>query len=997
MKMKVSVPALLLLSAPASPQETCSGVEGGFRLERLSGECTYEYLAEQYERQVFGATGSCVNPDVTARDDFNMKLGAEGTTPEEIQADAEAKAAKVCRDMYDSADVTPFYKAADKGTDYHFEQMFYNGRGPWQEEVETTQETDDGTATSVLQRDAAKVREFYRGDGSYSRVSWPDSLTNFDESTCGMKAAMCCWPKDRQANDGNGNCATPYDSKCVDKDPADNTNLCFADLEKGDRSTGFGSKEGFMVFPFDNNDGEGAIHCHGFAWDNDDYSAYSRYKANNLFFVSMYDHMHQRGYVENIPGMPMCGCMDQMPMATRSDCTQVDVEEDWEARHDGTSLVAKLTKVEIDFNACRGRNNKNNDLWAMVARLYDQGRVTARQFGAVGRVLTNDQDCYHAVELAKAEKGYVTGYSHDKERWTLVAGRDEMKRGEPYGKKAFRKALFEQSLTAPSDPSAAAFADGETPIIMRICPGCRDTHKKVFYRRLTPLAKDTDLLRSILYDRNDAGGDNKWTEDFTLHSSYDDAVAGANAWKCPNNAFNYGAPFDGKCSPDGTRADNQYTVWNWSPGPQRNVAYYVNKPEDVGVGDYIGAGSTRSGATSRLSDEDIGGVRLQGNTFEDDGTLHITSAGRDVWGQADSFHFLSEPMTGDCIVKVKVASFSNPGNREWSKAGIMLRSDTSPDATNAFLYLTGKKGVWFQTRRSKNGHTGTRVAHDKRDYTNRDSAWIKVVKILDTVETFVSYDGGDDGAWSSLGKDVVNFPEDKFVAGLAVSSNHEWHLAEATFEGYSLVEYSSPTASPTVSAAPTSWDPLADINVQREGSFEANVNNAGWDKLMGSGTGLNDATDSFMFYNHRVPDDSLGAELEVLKLGSWDVGSRGGIMLRDTLDDDSEYVFVGVAGAVQGAVFQSRAAAGERTVHHKMIYTSNSNDNKAFVKLEYKKGAGEVGAYFKVGAGDEWRPLGKAPFKATGSSLFLGRAVTAGSEHPYALTEMRAKPLAIIL
>merc|ERR1719396_56936 len=92
MIVKLSVPALLLLSSPASPQETetCSGVEGGFRLERLSGDCTYEYLAEQYERQVFGATGSCVNPDVTARDDFNMKLGAEGTTPEEIQADAAA-------------------------------------------------------------------------------------------------------------------------------------------------------------------------------------------------------------------------------------------------------------------------------------------------------------------------------------------------------------------------------------------------------------------------------------------------------------------------------------------------------------------------------------------------------------------------------------------------------------------------------------------------------------------------------------------------------------------------------------------------------------------------------------------------------------------------------------------------------------------------------------------------------------------------------------------
>jgi hypothetical protein len=38
-------------------------------------------------------------------------------------------------------------------------------------------------------------------------------------STCTTNAAMCCWPKDRQANDNNGNCATPYDENCVNKDP----------------------------------------------------------------------------------------------------------------------------------------------------------------------------------------------------------------------------------------------------------------------------------------------------------------------------------------------------------------------------------------------------------------------------------------------------------------------------------------------------------------------------------------------------------------------------------------------------------------------------------------------------------------------------------------------------------------------------------------------------------------------------------------------------------
>merc|ERR1711862_335283 len=48
------------------------------------------------------------------------------------------------------------------------------------------------------------------------------------------------------------------------------------------------------------------------------------YKGNLLFYVSMYDHMTQRGYVRNIPGAPMCACAENMPVVTRSDCTEIE-------------------------------------------------------------------------------------------------------------------------------------------------------------------------------------------------------------------------------------------------------------------------------------------------------------------------------------------------------------------------------------------------------------------------------------------------------------------------------------------------------------------------------------------------------------------------------------------------------------------------------------------------------------------------------------------------
>ena len=138
----------------------------------------------------------------------------------------------------------------------------------------------------------------------------PD-LPQFEPSQCASHAAMCCWPRDRQANDNNGNCKKPYDENCVDKDVADNTDLCYVELGHAPYSSGVDAN-GFSLFPKDNNNGEGPIHCHGFAWATEDQEVLSRYKANNLFYVSMYDHMYTRGYVENIPGSPMCGCVEDV-------------------------------------------------------------------------------------------------------------------------------------------------------------------------------------------------------------------------------------------------------------------------------------------------------------------------------------------------------------------------------------------------------------------------------------------------------------------------------------------------------------------------------------------------------------------------------------------------------------------------------------------------------------------------------------------------------------
>ncbi|KAL7550659.1 hypothetical protein ACHAWF_013875 [Thalassiosira exigua] len=962
MNLRVATLALALRYAPASAQ-TCGTLTGKFQLLDLQGPCTYDKLVAEYASQVYMATGAlaeCAAGEVstaTAQSDFDLKL--EDAYP---GMSAEDAATQLCHDMYDTQAVTPFGEAFDVDTNdptLHFEQKFYNGQGPWQEEVETIYETDDQTPTSRLREDARHLREFYLGDGSYSKVEWPNQLTQFEDSTCTMNAAMCCWPRDRQANDGNGNCATPYDENCQDNDPADNTNLCFADLKDGNDSSGFNSDLGFMSFPDDNNAGEGAIHCHGFAWSDDPYHHTARYKSNNLFFVSGYDHLHQRGYAKNIPGMPMCGCMDQMPMATRSDCTQVDLTEDWHVEFDGQNFKGVMDKIEIDFNACVGRGGRRNDLWTYHARLYDEGHADRRHFGATGRKLTNDHDCYFQTEHQKALKGVVPTYQHKEEDWTIVVGRDEM---------------HYPPMTEISFGVAAAHSSTVDTgfIVLRTCPNCAPDHKKIYYKRLTPLPDGFDLVKNFWHHRSSGPQvGNKWKVDFNLYSTYEEAVEGdlTKAWKCRNDAFNYHAAFYGECSPEGNRVTNQYSYWTWYPGPQPTVAYFVNAPQDAGISDY----DVRQRSSSATSG-DIGYPGVPGFVKESADGIHVAGSGDNIGGSYDQFHYMSEPYSGDIDVRVHVTDMANPGNHASAKAGILLRANREPNSMYAYALMTYGEGVKMQYRRSQGGGAGTSGTDPK---VNVDDAWLRIVKKMETVEFYRSDDDG--ASWILQGTETLFFPEDTFHVGLAVSSKHNGYLAEATFADYDVAQYVFPTSAPSVSSAPTLWNPNKDIgDPEGAGSFWVQGE---YEYVQGGGKQIYGTDDEFFFRNEQMSLADLSAiELYISNFDNGYQNSRGGIMVRQDDTPDSPHVFVGAAGADLGVEFQSRSAKGERAVVHAIQYVNHWN--KFWVRLE--RNGDEFKALYRVSEADEWIVMEDSngdPKIVTVSfddTIQVGRAVSAG-------------------
>lgn len=602
-----------------------------------------------------------------------------------------------------------------------------------------------------------------------------------------------------------------------------------------------------------------------------------------------------------------------------------------------TSFLLTVSKTNIELSGC---------LYPLSNR-----KITNKQFGAVGRVLTNDNRCKFAREAELEKKGLKYGYIYNQEKETQLAGVGGMDTGkQPFGHNAFKTA-YEQSTHG---------------IIHRGCADCTSPeHKHIYYRRLTDIPGDFDLFNHLLNGRSDANGRNVWKVDFELYSTYDDAVNKVNPWKCPNDTFDYGNTFVGECSPSGQRTRNQQIRFKDVGGsPVKNVGFYIDKPEDHGIKDFLDSEER----TALYRDEDLGHPFKVGSTREEDGTYHMQCGGSDIWGREDQGHYKARLESGDIDVVARVDSIL-PLTDDWAKAGIMLRSNYEPDAVTAFGMLTGENGVGLHTRVSK-GNSMTMPGGNFDQ--NQKSSWVKLQKVGAQITFFYSNDGE---VWTKQAENTVFFPDDKFYVGLACTS-HRWDkTTEATFSNYEIIRYEAPTASPTVSSAPTLWEANENIGEPlRDGEYwPADAN--GVEKIRGSGSGIWGTADSFFYHAYQRPSNNFTVTTYLSGFGSSQVFARGGIMIRDDSSDGASNAFIGAMGNYRGIGFQSRESADEETVHHNGHYVPS---NKAWVKLI--KTGNNIEALYRTQSQEDWTSLGSKTVNFSGTTIQVGYAVTVGSD-----------------
>jgi fibronectin type 3 domain-containing protein len=204
--------------------------------------------------------------------------------------------------------------------------------------------------------------------------------------------------------------------------------------------------------------------------------------------------------------------------------------------------------------------------------------------------------------------------------------------------------------------------------------------------------------------------------------------------------------------------------------------------------------------TSPWLQQDIGTVSGGGaGNIDGSGNFDLAATGADIWGTADAFHYVYQPMTGDGEITIHVTGqYSTDG---WTKAGVMFRNDLTPGSAFMGVFDTGANGTHLQARLIPNDGTATTSLVDTGNGGN--AAYLRIVRFGNA---FTAYASDDGVAYRQVGatQNMGNMGSSIFV-GLAITGHNNTAGNPGSFEanGVTVKAITAPDPS-IISAIPTS-------------------------------------------------------------------------------------------------------------------------------------------------------------------------------------------------
>jgi hypothetical protein len=181
--------------------------------------------------------------------------------------------------------------------------------------------------------------------------------------------------------------------------------------------------------------------------------------------------------------------------------------------------------------------------------------------------------------------------------------------------------------------------------------------------------------------------------------------------------------------------------------------------------------SSAPSVPSPWADGDVGAPTPAGSASYSGGVFTVNGGGSDIWGSADQFNYVSQPLTGNGSIVTRVTSQTNTSS--WAKSGVMIKQSTTAGSAYALLAVTPGNGVAFQYGFNHS------VAGGSYTFPN---AWLKLTRAGSTITAYTSADGN---TWTQVGSTTISLT-DPVTIGIFTSANNSGALSTATFDNVSV-------------------------------------------------------------------------------------------------------------------------------------------------------------------------------------------------------------------
>jgi hypothetical protein len=175
---------------------------------------------------------------------------------------------------------------------------------------------------------------------------------------------------------------------------------------------------------------------------------------------------------------------------------------------------------------------------------------------------------------------------------------------------------------------------------------------------------------------------------------------------------------------------------------------------------------------------DIGAVTPVGGQTANGTSWTVQAGGPDIWGTADAFHYVWQPLAANGTVVAQVAS--QQASDPWAKAGVMVRATTDPGSPYYAIYVTQGNGIVVQERATQ-GASAVQAA----SVAGTPPLYVEIVRTSTGYSAASSPDGV---TWTTVPGSTVALVNlaGSVLAGAAATSHTPLALSTVGFNGVTV-------------------------------------------------------------------------------------------------------------------------------------------------------------------------------------------------------------------